>query len=145
MEGRGRGVRTLRNRKLTRSMRMFLGFSSFSSTCVSFISPSLMDGRNREGGLGGLASVAEAVELIFSAMGARKDLADLDSDTDGNVEGFEVLVSVVGFVYFGSSSSFVFVLSSSLLLAEEEVEVVPCNEEARDKGGLPGDFVRIAR
>lgn len=145
MEGRGRGVRTLRNRKLTRSMRMFLGFSSFSSTCVSFISPSLMDGRNREGGLGGLASVAEAVELIFSAMGARKDLADLDSDTDGNVEGFEVLVSVVGFVYFGSSSSFVFVLSSSLLLAEEEVEVVPCNEEARDKGGLPGDLVRIAR
>lgn len=83
--------------------------------------------------------------FLFSAMGVRKDLVDLDSDTDDNVGGFEVLASVVGFVYFGSSSSMLLVLSSSLLLAEEEVEVVPCKEEARDNGGLAGDLVRIAR
>lgn len=124
-------------------MRMFLGLSGFSSTRVSLISPSLMEGRRREGGLGGLPSEVDAEDLLFlfSAMGVSdEDVLDLDSDTEDNVGGFEVLVSVVVFVYFGSSS-----FSSSFLLTEEEVEVVPCSEEALDKGGLAGDLVRIAR
>lgn len=130
---------------------MFLGFSS---TVVSLISPSLMDGRRREGGLGGLPSATDALDLtlLLSTMGVREslvllesDLVLLESDMDDNGRGFEVLVSVVDFVDFGSSSSVPFFFSSSLLLAEEEVEVVPCKEEARDKGGLAGDLVRIAR
>lgn len=106
-----------------------------------------MDGRRREGGLGGLPSVDDVVDLmlLFSVMGVREDLLDLDSDTDDNEGGFEVLLSVVDFVYFDPSSSVFLFFSSSLLLTEEEVEVVPCKEEARDNGGLPGDFVRIAR
>ena len=107
-----------------------------------------MEGRRREGGLGGLPSEADAefLPLLFSAMDEREeeDVLDLDSDTEANEGGFEVLVSVV-FVYFGSSSSVVFALSSSLLLTEEEVEGVPCREEVLDKGGLAGDLVRIAR
>lgn len=143
----GGGATTLRDEGLTRSMRMFFGFSlGFSSVSVSLISPSLIDGRRREGGLGGLASEADTLDLLlFSMIGVREDLLELVSDTDGNVGGFEVLVSVVGFVYFGSSSSLLLVLSSSLLLTVEEVEVVPCKEEARDRGGLAGDLVRMAR
>lgn len=108
-----------------------------------------MEGRRREGGLGGLASEldVEFLERGVSEMGAREeDVVDLDSDTEDSVGVFEVLVSVVGFVYFGSSfSSVIFAFSSSFLLTEEEVEEVPCNEEALAKGGLAGDLVRIAR